>query len=144
MPPFSTLSLNTNRPADLASSETALQTWFSCKRSAASLAAAVSGLGYTASRSSIAQPRRYIAVLSKFAAVVMDQVPGYLKKIMITFTFIAMQVKLLLLTDIDFSLKPAIRHFNCLIPLPFKLVRLRLIAINILLYFEILLLNLLM
>jgi exonuclease III len=85
---FSTLSLNTNRRADLAGLPGLLR---DCSPdlvflqevvvSTTSLATAVSGLGYTVWRSAIAQPRRCIAVLSKHAAVVTDPVPGYLQQV---------------------------------------------------------------
>jgi endonuclease/exonuclease/phosphatase family metal-dependent hydrolase len=76
---LSTLSLNTNRRADLAGLPSLLR---DCSPdlvflqevtvSTASLSAAVLGLGYKVWRSEIAQPRRCAAFLSKHAATVTD------------------------------------------------------------------------
>jgi exonuclease III len=85
---LSTLTLNTNRRADLAGlpgllcdSSPDLVFLQEVTVSTASLSAAVSGLGYKAWRTEIAQPRRCVAFLTKHAAIVTDPVPGYLQKI---------------------------------------------------------------
>jgi endonuclease/exonuclease/phosphatase family metal-dependent hydrolase len=87
---FSTLSLNTNRRADLAGLPGLLRDSFpdlvflqEVAVSASSLTAAVSGLGYTVWRSECVQPRRCIAFLAKSPAVVTEPVPGYLQQIVI-------------------------------------------------------------
>jgi len=88
-PFFSLLTLNTNKQAGLAGLPALLRDTRpdfvflqEVNISAAQLAAAVGGLGYTAAVSTSLQPRRCIAVLSLHPdAVVEDLWPGFLQKV---------------------------------------------------------------